>query len=171
MVFKLRMLSNESDAFVREYEVPDDTDLLRLHGLICGDLGYDLFNFSSFFTADAGWNKLQEYTLGDMQDCDAGIEALPMEGTKLGGLLAAGASRLIFAFDMLSGRELYLEVADFKPEEPSLSYPRVACAVGEPPAQSDMGGETDGGADPFSDMMEEFADFEGTEDDGYGDDF
>ena len=100
------MLSNESDAFVREYEVPDDTDLLRLHNLICGDLGYDPFNFSSFFTADAGWNKLQEYTLGDMQDCDAGIEALPMEGTKLGGLLAAGASRLIFAFDMLSGREL-----------------------------------------------------------------
>lgn len=144
MIFKLRMLSGETDGFVREYEVPESTDLLQLHDLVCGDLGYDPFNFSSFFAADSGWNKLQEYTLEDMQDCDAGIAALPMEGTRLCDVLASGVSRLIFVFDMLSARELFLEVADFKPEEEN---------------------------DPFSDMMEEFADFEGTEDDGFGDDF
>ena len=60
MIFKLRMLSGETDGFVREYEVPESTDLLQLHDLVCGDLGYDPFNFSSFFAADSGWNKLQE---------------------------------------------------------------------------------------------------------------
>ena len=59
MIFKLRMLSGETDGFVREYEVPESTDLLQLHDLVCGDLGYDPFNFSSFFAADSGWNKLQ----------------------------------------------------------------------------------------------------------------
>ena len=96
MIFKLRMLSGETDGFVREYEVPESTDLLQLHDLVCGDLGYDPFNFSSFFAADSGWNKLQEYTLEDMQDCDAGIAALPMEGTRLCDVLASGVSRLIF---------------------------------------------------------------------------
>ena len=108
MIFKLRMLSGETDGFVREYEVPESTDLLQLHDLVCGDLGYDPFNFSSFFAADSGWNKLQEYTLEDMQDCDAGIAALPMEGTRLCDVLASGVSRLIFVFDMLSARELFL---------------------------------------------------------------
>lgn len=171
MVFKLRMLSGETDGFVREYEVSESTDLLQLHDLVCGDLSYDPFNFSSFFAADSGWNKLQEYTLEDMQDCDAGIAALPMEGTRLCDVLATGVSRLIFVFDMLSARELFLEVADFKPEEASVRYPRVALSVGTPPAQTGAGIEADEGNDPFSDMMEEFADFEGTEDDGFGDDF
>ena len=56
MIFKLRMLSGETDGFVREYEVPESTDLLQLHDLVCGDLCYDPFNFSSFFAADSGWN-------------------------------------------------------------------------------------------------------------------
>ena len=47
MVFKLRMLSGETDGFVREYEVSESTDLLQLHDLVCGDLGYDPFNFST----------------------------------------------------------------------------------------------------------------------------
>lgn len=86
-------------------------------------------------------------------------------------MLASGVSRLIFVFDMLSARELFLEVADFKPEEEAVLYPRVALSVGTPPAQTGAGIEADEENDPFSDMMEEFADFEGTEDDGFGDDF
>ena len=133
MIFKLRMLSGETDGFVREYEVPESTDLLQLHDLV--------------------------------------IAALPMEGTRLCDVLASGVSRLIFVFDMLSARELFLEVADFKPEEEAVLYPRVALSVGTPPAQTGAGIEADEENDPFSDMMEEFADFEGTEDDGFGDDF
>lgn len=170
MVFKLRMLGSESDDFVREYEVADATDLLQLHDLICEDLGYDPFNFSSFFAADSGWNKLQEYTLEDMQDCDAGIAALPMEAVRLSDVLAAEISRLIFVFDMLSARELFLEVIDFKQEAAGAVYPRVVLSAGTPPAQAEGGLEADEN-DPFSDMMEEFADFEGMEDDGFGDDF
>ena len=59
----------------------------------------------------------------------------------------------------------------FKPEEEAVLYPRVALSVGTPPAQTGAGIEADEENDPFSDMMEEFADFEGTEDDGFGDDF
>ena len=77
---------------------------------------------------------------------------------------------MILVFDMLSARELFLEVIDFKQEAAGAVYPRVVLSAGTPPAQAEGGLEADEN-DPFSDMMEEFADFEGMEDDGFGDDF
>lgn len=171
MIFKLRMLSDESDAFVREYEVAANTDLLQLHDTICQDLGLDRSNFCSFFTANERWNKLQEYTLTDMFDDDESVDAQPMEDVRLDELAAAGTSRLIFVFDLLSGRSLYLSIADFGREAAGESYPRVVLSEGELP--EGMEGELDDeeDEDPFGDMMAEFADFEGSEDDNYSDDF
>jgi hypothetical protein len=51
MVFKFRMLSDENDHFVRDYEVPYDMTLLGFHEFITRSLGYEE-GMSSFFTAD-----------------------------------------------------------------------------------------------------------------------
>lgn len=170
MILKFRMLSDEIEDFIRDYEVKDDSDLLQLHDLICADLEYDPSNFCSFFSADSKWNKMQEYTLADMQNEDDGVVALPMEGTLIKEVLAQGVSRLIFVFDLLSARALYLEVADCHPQEDAVSYPAVAYSAGDPPSQTDaeslMSEEN-----PFDDMMEEFSDFEGSEEGGFEDDF
>lgn len=170
MILKLRMLSDEVEDFVRDYEIEDDSDLLELHDLICSDLEYDPSNFCSFFTANSKWNKMQEYTLVDMEDDDEGVVALPMAGTLLKQVVGDGVKRLIFVFDLLSARSLYLEIVDVYPQEESVRYPRIASASGEPPSQVDaesMMSEEN----PFDDMMEEFSDFEGSEEEGFGDDF
>ena len=52
MIFKFRMLSDENDNFLREYEVPYDMTLLELHRFICRDLKYDPDNMVSFFLSD-----------------------------------------------------------------------------------------------------------------------
>ncbi len=171
MIFKLRMLSDESDTFVREYEVAANTDLLHLHDTICRDLGLDRSNFCSFFTANERWNKLQEYTLTDMFDDEESVDAQPMEDVRLDELAAAGVSRLIFVFDLLSGRSLYLTIADFGREAEGVAYPRVLLSEGELAADAADGLLDEEGEDPFGDMMADFADFEGTEDDNYSDDF
>ena len=165
MVFKIRALSDEQDDFVREYEVPADVDLLQLHDFLCNELGYDASGFSSFFAADEAWRKHREYTLMDMADDSFGVDAQPMEGNTLKALIADGHSRLVFVFDQLSGRALYLEIAGLKKAEDDTVYPRTTLAEGNPPAQTDM--LLDEEDDPFGDMMEEFADFEGTEDNGF----
>ena len=41
MVFKFRMLSDENDHFVRDYEVPYDMTLLGFHEFITRSLGYE----------------------------------------------------------------------------------------------------------------------------------
>lgn len=168
MIFTLRMLSDENEDFVRDYEVLDNTDLQQLHDIICNDLGYDTAGFSSFFTANKNWNKLQEYTLMDMFDDSTDAITLPMEGSLLRDIIASGSSRLIFVFDQISGRSLYLEIAGVKKEEAGMEYPRTAFSAGDPPSQeSDEMLDID---DPFADMMEEFEGVEGVEDNGFGDD-
>ena len=63
-------------------------------------------------------------------------------------------------------------MVDFRPsEEDRQEKEKNAGFNTELPDPRGAGIEADEENDPFSDMMEEFADFEGTEDDGFGDDF
>ena len=65
MVFRFRMLSDENDHFVRDYEVMYDTTLLEFHNFILDSLEYEPC-MASFFTADDRWEKQREFTLMDM---------------------------------------------------------------------------------------------------------
>ena len=56
MVFRFRMLSDENDNFVRDYEVPYDMTLLDFHNFILRSLEYEEC-MASFFTAARRWGK------------------------------------------------------------------------------------------------------------------
>ena len=73
MVFRFRMLSDENDNFVRDYEVLYDTTLLEFHDFILRSLEYEEC-MASFFTADDRWEKLRGYERMDMDD---GAEGRP----------------------------------------------------------------------------------------------
>ena len=70
MVFRFRMLSDENDRFVRDYEVMYDMTLLDFHNFILSSLEYEPC-MASFFTADDRWEKKREFTLMDMNDGSA----------------------------------------------------------------------------------------------------
>ena len=107
MIFKFRMLSDENDHFVRDMEVPYDMTLRAFHEFLVRSLGYDDC-MASFYTADERWERLQEYTLLDMGDS----QSIPMERVMLGQLIHENRDRLIYLFDMLNNRALYLELVD-----------------------------------------------------------
>ena len=69
MVFRFRMLSDENDNFVRDYEVLYDTTLLDFHNFILRSLEYEDC-MASFFTADDRWEKQREFTFMDMETYD-----------------------------------------------------------------------------------------------------
>lgn len=94
MVFKFRMLSDENDHFVRDYEVPYDMTLLGFHEFITRSLGYEE-GMVSFFTADKQWNRLREFTLMDMGD-NSEDAPLPMADITLGQLIHNNRDRLIY---------------------------------------------------------------------------
>ncbi|MBR5844754.1 MAG: hypothetical protein IKY65_00615 [Rikenellaceae bacterium] len=166
MVFKFRMLSDENDRFVRDYEALYDMSLIDFEEFIRDDLEYDPA-MTSFFTADDRWNKLREFTLEDMGDM--GEDApVPMEGVVLGQLMHHNRDRLIYQFDMFGDRAYYLELIGAGEAKAGVEYPRVTLSEEPAPDQYDPTmSEAEGSA--FDEMMGDFNDFEG--DDNYDDEF
>ena len=165
MIFKFRMLSDENDHFVRDYEVPYDMTLLDFHKFINRSLEYDDDGMVSFFTADQRWNRLREFTLMDMgENSEEG--PVPMSEVTLGQLLHNNRDRLIYQFDMLGDRAYFLELTEAKKAEDGVVYPRTALEEGSVPDQYDPSENEEEGS-IFDDMMADFNGFVG--DDNYDD--
>ena len=168
MVFRFRMLSDENDRFVRDYEIMYDATLLEFHEFLLEALEYEPC-MASFFTADNRWEKEREFTLMDMDD---GSEQapLPMADVKRGQIIHRLRDRLIYLFDMFGERAYYLELTGAYEAEEGASYPREIYAVADVPDQYDptKTSDTDDGS-IFDDVMSEFSDFEG--DDNYDDEY
>jgi hypothetical protein len=163
MIFRFRMLSDENDRFVRDYEVPYDMTLLDFHRFLLESLEYEEC-MTSFFTADERWEKQREFTLMDMGDGSAESPE-PMEQVTLGQIIHNRRDRLIYLFDLFGDRAYYLELTGTFTADPEARYPREIFAEAEVPDQYDPSktvAEEDGSI--FDEMMGDFNDFEGDDD-------
>ncbi|MBO5759238.1 MAG: hypothetical protein J6R31_04270 [Rikenellaceae bacterium] len=172
MILKFRMLSDENDAFVREYEMPYDATLLEFNDYICRNLKYDS-DMASFFLSDAEWNKGREFTLMDMgiSEEEAGDDMpLYMGDVVLGQILHNNRDRLIYMFDMLAERAFYLEVVGTDIAQAGVRYPRTTASEAAAPDQYDAAAESSDRGSIFDEVMSEFDDFGDFDSDDYADD-
>lgn len=170
MIFKFRMLSDENDNFLRDYEIRYDSSLLDFHNFICDDLGFDKSSMSSFFSSDREWNKGREFTMFDMgEDESSDDEAAPMamEKVVIGQVIHKNNDRLIYLFDMFGDRAMYLELIETGEAESGVTYPRVTLSECDAPNQFDAEAGGSGSGSIFDDAMDDFNNFEG--DDSYDD--
>lgn len=164
-VYKLRMLSDENDNFLREYEIPGDYTLLDLHDFISDNLQYDPDGVVSFFASDPQWNKLAEFTLVDMGEGGP----VPMNEVTVAQVLSLPQARLIYLFDMMNDRSLYLESGGSSEAKTGVEYPRVSISEAPAPDQYEPSEGNQSGNSIFDDAMGEFGSFEG--DESYEDEF
>lgn len=155
MMIRFRVLSDENDYFLREYEVADDMSLLDLNAFICKNLGVAGGEMTEFFTSDREWSKILEFTPFDIGDEDTAAMGDTVVGTVAGKL----GDRLIFVFDSLTDRALFMEVVAVGDAAPGVSYPRAVRA------ESSL--EEGEARSIFDEVMSDFGDFE--EDGGYDD--
>lgn len=168
MVFRFRMLSDENDNFVRDYEAMYDTTLLEFHNFILRSLEYEDC-MASFFTADERWEKLREFTLMDMGD-NSDDAPQPMERVTLGQIIHNNRDRLIYLFDLFGDRAYYLELTGTYEAQKGAHYPREIYAQAEAPDQYDPSKNVVGGeGSVFDEAMSDFNDFAG--DDTYDDEY
>lgn len=166
MILQFRMLSDENDNFVRDYEVMYDMTLANFHKFILASLDYEDC-MASFFTADDRWERLHEFTAVDM---GGGEDApTPMDAVTLGQIIHNHRDRLIYQFDMLTDRAYYLELTGAKEAEAGFDYPRVAFENAPAPDQFDPDAVDSNEGSIFDEMMDGFNDFEG--DDNYDDEY
>lgn len=168
MILRLRMLSDENDNFVRDFEVQHEMHLLDLHKFIIDSIGYDDC-MASFYTADSQWNPQQEFSLMDLGDEQFEGAPIAMDKITLAELVVSECNRLIYQFDMLADRAFYLEVVSVSQPNPELEYPRVSFENARVPDQYDPDAVPADDGSIFDEIMDEFGEFDG--DDSYDDEY
>lgn len=165
MILKFRMLSDENDNFVRDFELDPMMKLSDFHDFILRSIGYDDC-MASFFTADEEWQRCREFTLMDMGDTGyEGEDApMPMSQVTLAEVIVAGYSRLIYLFDIFAERAFYIELVNSSEPNPDFEYPRVAFENAPVPDQYDPDAVDSNSGSIFDEMMGDFGDFDGDSD-------
>lgn len=130
---KFRMLCDENDDFIRDYVVLSSMNLLELHEFIASDLKYCDEVVVSFFKSDTFWERLQEFTLTDIEYGNFG--PLPMEKVSLLEIIHDNNDRLIYQFDPFQDRVLYLELLSSSVADKETEYPYVALSQQQAPCQ------------------------------------
>jgi Plasmid pRiA4b ORF-3-like protein. len=134
MVYRFLILSDEVANFKREIQISSEATFLDLHHAIIDATLFIHNEISSFFICNDDWNKKTEITLVDMgASPDADIYL--MEETALEELLTDENQRLLYVFDYLTERALFMELSEIITGK-ALDKPICSLSVGQPPVQS-----------------------------------
>ena len=134
MIFNFRIVSDEVDNFKREIKIDATATFLDLKNALCESVGYDKTQMDSFFICDDGWEKVQEITYEDM-DLDSDQEAWLMDDAVLEDFIDDEGQKLLFVFDYMTDRALYMEMKEMVPGK-TLKDPVCTLSQGHAPAQT-----------------------------------
>lgn len=130
MIYKIRFLSGENEAFVRDIEIEDNKTFLDLHLAIQNTLGFDSNMLASFFMTTDCWQKGQEITLEKMED-----DKLAMKETLLKSFIDKEKQKLLYVFDYFNERALFAEIVYMGEAQKDMVYPACTRNEGDAPPQ------------------------------------
>ena len=134
MVYRFLILSDEVANFKREIQISAEATFLDLHHSISDATQYDRNEICSFFICDDDWSKRTEITLVDM-GTTADADIYLMETTTLEELLTDEQQRLLYIFDYMTERSLFMELSEIITGK-TLEKPLCSLSIGHPPAQT-----------------------------------
>src|SRR5690554_409116 len=134
MIFKFHIISDEVDNFKREIKIDADATFLDFYGIIIDCTGFSEKEMASFILTDEKWRRKQEITLVEM-DTDSDVDSLVMEECVLNVYLEDEKQKLLFQFDYLTERSLYIELSEIIPGK-NLKKPICSISEGEAPKQT-----------------------------------
>lgn len=133
MIFKFLILSDEVDNFKREIKIDADATFLDFYQAILACTGFSNKEMASFFLCDNKWRKQQEITLVEM-DTYSDEDSFTMAECILGDFLEDEKQKLIYVFDYLTERALYIELSEIIPGK-NLKSPVCTLSEGVAPVQ------------------------------------
>ena len=133
MVFRFLILSDETDDFKREIKIDGDATFFDFFKAIVATTGYSDKEMASFFICDDDWRKRIEITLVEM-DSASDEDSYIMEDCVLSDYLEDEKQKLMFVFDYLTERALYIELSEIVTGK-NLAKPVCSISEGEAPSQ------------------------------------
>jgi len=137
MVYKFVVLSDEDDAFIREFEFLDSQTLMEFHTILQEELEFDKSQMASFFLASDNWEKEEEFTLFDM-----GSGSSTMDDAVFEDIIFQKNQKLLYIFDFFNERGLFIEYTGEVEEIDGREYPVCINSKGLPPKQIVFGGKS-----------------------------
>ena len=134
MILVFRMISDEHEDFLREFEVGSRQSFFEFHKAIQENLGYDESQIASFFLCNEQWEKLLEITLIGLSDEESG-DLLLMDREAVGFHVKDLKQKLLYVFDIFNERAFFIELYEKKEPTGHISYPKCTASKGEPPPQ------------------------------------
>lgn len=112
MYFRIRLVSDEVDGFLREYEIDSEATFLDLNKIILDSCGYPDDQMTSFYVCSDEWERGEQITREDMGGGGADEDTYVMQSTRLSEFLDEKGQKLEFVFDPFSERSFFLNVKD-----------------------------------------------------------
>jgi hypothetical protein len=139
-VYKFRLLFDDVDNFIREYEIVASQTFQDFHDTIVKsivDLKGD--ELASFYICDRSWKKKREITLINMDEEETGkdsqedTEPIIMPDAVLSDYIDDPHQRLIYEYDFLNLKIFYIELLKSFEQISTETYPRCVYSSGELP--------------------------------------
>ncbi|MBI5218994.1 MAG: hypothetical protein HY958_08700 [Bacteroidia bacterium] len=133
MIYRFRIISDESDDFFCDIEIRSEHTFYDLHYALQYEAEWDSSQLASFYLTNENWERKQEISLIDIK----GNTCL-MDKTKISKFIKKEKQRLIYLFDILSDRAFYIElekIRELEEDEDKKKFPVVVNGGGEFPSQ------------------------------------
>ena len=134
MIYRLIMISDEVEDFMREIQIDSESTFLDLHKTILEACHYPDDQLTSFTMCENGWEKGQEVTLEEM-DTSSDQDSYVMADTRLSELIEEEKQHLIYTFDPLADRCFFIQVSEIITGK-TLDTPKVTRSQGNAPKQT-----------------------------------
>lgn len=154
-VYKFRLLFDDVDDFVRDYEVLAKQTFKDFHDCIIASIkGLNPDELASFHICDRRWNKQREITLVDMSsdgelldenednnEEEDRIKVEPMiimEDAILSDYMDDPHQRIIYEYNFLNMKTFYIELLKLFPAVSGKKYPVCSLSTGELPQKDPL---------------------------------
>jgi len=163
MVFKFRIISDKVENFALHIDADAKNTFFELHEAIQDTCKYDPSELATFFLADEEWDKGTEVPMF-RDKSPKNKSAVTMKNATLGDLLKEKEDKLIYIFDIINQKSLYIELNEIVMEK-KLNTPVVTFNRGLAPLQSSSNRyDTDLLASEDFELQNAFTDFGELED-------
>lgn len=137
-VYTFRVLINEDEDFLREYELTEEQTLMDFHDLITKNLKLNQAELASFFLTTSDWEKEREFTLLNMglnpdeenPNADNAIPVQMMEDTVIGDLLVKSKQNLLYEYNFMNPTIFYISLIDEREAKATEKFPKCVKSEG-----------------------------------------
>lgn len=134
MIYRLIMISDEVDGFMREIQIDADATFFDLHEAILKACDYEDNQMTLFTMCKNGWEMGQQITL-EVMDTASDEDCYVMKETHLNEFLEDERQHFLYTFDPLAERHFFFELSEIITGK-HLAAPKVTRKEGNPPTQA-----------------------------------